>query len=226
MNHFSYYLPFILGLLPSLAWLIFYLEEDPHPEPKKLIFYTFIMGAFSTLIVFGIQTFFAGWLEIYNINRYGVFSTFVLAGIEELFKFGAAYLIISYHRKDFDEPVDAMIYMVIAALGFSAVENIGAISTSNLPIIEVASLRFIGATLLHTISSGLVGYYWARSIIVSKKNLKRNLMFKGFIFAILLHTVFNLLIINIESPTPPVLILVFYALFVLYGFERLKYLKS
>ena len=34
----------ILGLLPGFAWLVFYLTDDPHPEPKRLILFTFLAG--------------------------------------------------------------------------------------------------------------------------------------------------------------------------------------
>ena len=115
------YLPLILGLLPSFAWLIFYLEEDPHPEPKPLIFETFLAGALITFIVLGFQTVFNDWAGGFGIAQYGLLSFLVLSAIEEIFKFGAARLVIDKHAKDFDEPVDAMIYLVVAALCFSAV---------------------------------------------------------------------------------------------------------
>ena len=35
----------ILGLLPSLTWLSYYLTKDLHPEPKKMILKIFLWGA-------------------------------------------------------------------------------------------------------------------------------------------------------------------------------------
>ena len=216
------YLPLILGLLPSFAWLIFYLEEDPHPEPKPLIFETFLAGALITFIVLGFQTVFNDWAGGFGIAQYGLLSFLVLSAIEEIFKFGAARLVIDKHAKDFDEPVDAMIYLVVAALGFAAVENIAAAAKAQEIVFETATLRFIGATLLHTLSSGLFGYYWAKSIL--ERNPAR--LFTGFALAILLHTVFNYLILRYEPVVIPTTFLIIAALFILYDFEKLKHIKT
>lgn len=212
------YLPLLLGLIPSFAWLIFYLREDPHPEPKRLILEIFIAGAASTFVVLGVQLLFNNWTMLQGIAQYSIFSLVGLAGIEEVFKFGAAYLIISHHRKEFDEPVDAMIYMIVAALGFATVENIAAAFNTPELSFETTSLRFIGATLLHTLSSGLIGYAWAKSLILRK----RHLLVIGMGLAILLHTVFNYLIIRFEPVVIPTVFLVIFAIFILYDFEKLK----
>ncbi|MBI3046283.1 MAG: PrsW family intramembrane metalloprotease [Candidatus Harrisonbacteria bacterium] len=215
------YLPLILGLLPSFAWLVFYLEEDPHPEPKPLIFETFLAGAGITLIVLGAQYFFNGLVQPYGIAQYSLLSFFGLAAIEELFKFLSARAVISQHLGDFDEPVDAMIYIIVAALGFAAVENVAAAFKAQEIFFETATLRFIGATLLHTLGSGLLGYYWARSILENRQSL----LFTGFALATLLHTIFNYLIIRFEPVVIPTTFLIVAALFILYDFEKLKHIK-
>ena len=212
------YLPLILGILPSFAWLFFYLKEDPHPEPKSLIFEAFLAGAVSTLIVLGIQTLFNDWSIAKGIANHTFISFLVLAGIEEFFKFGAAWLVISGHLKDFDEPVDAMIYIIVAALGFAAVENMAAANSAGELALETLTLRFIGATLLHTLSSGLLGYYWAQSIIQNKSKI----LVLGLFSATLLHTVFNYLIIRYEPAVVPTTFLIVFAVFILYDFEKLK----
>jgi len=38
------YIFILLGLLPSFAWLFFFLKEDTHPEPKKMIALVFFLG--------------------------------------------------------------------------------------------------------------------------------------------------------------------------------------
>ena len=61
-----------------------------------------------------------------------------------------------------DEPIDAVIYMITVALGFSALENAlflsNLISTSSFAqSIITGNSRFLGATLLHVASSAAVG---------------------------------------------------------------------
>lgn len=213
------YFPLLIGLLPSFAWLVFYLEEDPHPEPKKLIFETFLAGAVSTFIVLAVQMPLNDLAISNGIAQYTILSFFLLSSVEEIFKFGVARLIVGEHPKDFDEPVDAMIYIIVAALGFAAVENVAAAFNANgVLTFETITLRFIGATLLHTTSSGLMGYYWALSIIKSKKWL----LFKGLVLATALHVVFNYLILMYEPVVIPTTLLTVAALFILYDFEKLK----
>ncbi len=212
------YLPLLIGLLPSFAWLVFYLEEDPHPEPKKLIFETFLAGAVSTFIVLWVQIALNGVVTGFGVAQYSIISFFILSSVEEIFKFGAARLIIGEHPKDFDEPVDAMIYVIVAALGFAAVENIAAASKATGMAFETTTLRFIGATLLHTISSGLLGYYWALSLIRKKSYL----LYEGFALATTLHVVFNYLILMYEPVVVPTTLLIVATIFILYDFEKLK----
>ncbi|MBI2024873.1 MAG: PrsW family intramembrane metalloprotease [Candidatus Harrisonbacteria bacterium] len=214
-----------LGLLPGLVWLIFYLREDTrHPEPRKLIFYTFLAGALVTVFVLQFQYQIHLGITSGGLHPYGIVSFLFLAVVEEVFKFLAVYLVVS-RRKEFDEPIDAMIYMVVAALGFATVENVasvfnaGGVFPSPGPI-ETTILRFVGATLLHTLSSGLVGYYWGKALAKGKKPLKA--IAGGLLLATLLHAFFNFLIIRSEPIALPLIFLLFFALFVLSDFEKLK----
>lgn len=218
-------LAIILGFLPGLAWLFFYLQEDIHPEPKKLIFLTFIMGAVSAVFALGVEISLKPALGGIGMEKLTLSSLVVLALIEELLKFGAAYF--SVHKNPaFDEPVDAMIYMVIAALGFATVENLGAVtsgSPSQTAILSDAftttSLRFVGATLLHSLTSALIGYYWALGIREFKT--KKYILF-GLLLASGLHSVFNYLIIAYGNVLYTAVFLVLVGFFVLNDFEKLK----
>src|SRR3990167_10788750 len=205
-------LPSILGLLPAIIWLFFFLREDAtHPEPKRMILYVFIGGGLaarvSVIPEFYLQKYFppsaAG--PAYASPLLGPF-----AFIEEIAKFLIVYLIIK-KSKYFDEGVDAMIYMITAGLGFAAVENIlNLIGTDS--IIETFALRSIGATLLHALASGILGFHWARGRLIL-----------GIIAASLLHWAFNYLVLifqNIEIYTTGLLLLA--AIFLFHDFEILK----
>lgn len=216
----------ILGILPGLAWLAFYLREDlRHPEPKALIFYTFVAGGLITVFVLQAQILVNNWLLGLNYSSYGLVAFLFLGGIEEFFKFFAVYLAVN-RRKEFDEPIDAMIYMIVAALGFATVENIASIlqtntfSLANPGPLETTILRFVGATLLHSLSSGLVGYYWGMAL--ARKANYFSLITKGLVLATLLHAIFNYLIIKSEPVVLPLVFLLFVGLFVLNDFEKLK----
>jgi len=225
----------VLGLIPSFAWLVFYAREDAkHPEPKLLILYTFLLGAAVTFAVLPVQLFVNKYfLNAIGAGNYTLPSFLVLGLIEEFFKFLVVYLFI-HKRREFDEPLHAMIYMIVAALGFAAVENIASLfqvssgSIFNIAILESLSLRFVGATLLHTIASGVLGYYWAKAFVKGttryyldhKREIK--LISFGMLIAVVLHAVFNYLIITTGPATIAIAYVVFIAFFLLSDFEKYK----
>src|SRR3989344_4807023 len=61
--------------------------------------------------------------------------------------------------------------------------------------LDIGNMRFIGATLLHTASSAIVGAFMAFSLRKNRKKLKRK-TFIGIVAAGLLHFAFNYLIIK------------------------------
>jgi len=222
-------LAILLGILPGFVWMIFYLKEDVHPEPRKMIFKVFFAGAFITFVIWLFEFLFQEILKYFSVPEYAFASMSGFAIIEEVLKFFAAYLVVR-RSKFFDEPVDAMIYMIIAALGVATIENVSValtmISLNNLGnVFRTIVLRFLGATLLHTLSSGIVGYYWAIGM------LKRAVGFyiaRGLIFASVLHIIFNylILIFNNDVLVYPTLFLIIAAFFIFYDFEKLKQSKT
>ncbi|MEK9180491.1 MAG: PrsW family glutamic-type intramembrane protease [Patescibacteria group bacterium] len=217
----------VLGLLPGFAWLFFFLQEDAHQEPKRLILKTFLAGAAGAAFALIIQIFLNSTFGLLKFQSFIFLSFVILAFVEEAIKFLAAYW--SIHKNPaFDEPVDAMIYMVVAALGFATVENLGAVSGGGsggqLALLSNAfttsTLRFVGATLLHALTSALVGYFWAIGI---RKFMSKKYILYGLAFATLLHGFFNYLIISFEgSVIYSILFLIVIAFFVLGDFEKLK----
>lgn len=215
------FLVLVLGLLPSFIWLSFFLQEDLHPEPRKMIFSVFLVGTLAALGAYFVQVLMSDYLIISNILPNSLRYTAVFAAIEELVKFLAAYAVIR-HSKHFDEPIDAMIYMMTAAMGLAAVENIAVAFDNGFTAITIGSLmfRFLGATLLHALSSSVMGYYWARGIV--KKHVLIYL-FWGLVMATLLHTIFNYFIVVFEGGILySIGILILAAFFVFYDFEKIK----
>ncbi len=187
-------LAFLGGFLPALLWLAFWLLEDRcQPEPKRYIFFSFIAGM-VVVLPFVLQ------LERLAAEYYsGFFLLLAWAGIEEVFKFLAAY-VVALRSRAFDEPLDAVVYMVTAALGFSALENalflMGPLGTGDmLRTIVTGDLRFIGATLLHTLASATVGVALALSFYKPAR-VRIFAAGVGLILAIVLHTLFNFFILK------------------------------
>lgn len=210
----------ILGLIPASVWMIFFLQEDrERPEPKGLLFSTFLFGGLITLLALFLQQALLTYIIApLGLENYSPFSLFWLAAIEEILKFMVVFVWVS-RRHVFDEPIDAMIYLIVAGLGFSTVENIFSVSKT-MNGFELVTLRFVGATLVHSLSSGLVGYYWAQAIVHGKQLFFS--IFGGLFIATLVHTLFNGLILRYGPLFQATLFIAFVAFFVLHDFERLK----
>jgi RsiW-degrading membrane proteinase PrsW (M82 family) len=226
----------ILGLAPSFIWLLFFLRKDSHPESNRMILKIFIYGMIAAALAAAIELGIFKVFSLLNIEQISPLLALILyhfiaiALIEELIK----YLVVRQNilkNQEFDEPVDAMLYMIIAALGFAALENILVlfpIGRSFLDTMYITGFRFIGATFLHALCSAVIGYFLALSLFETKKRFR--LIATGLIISSLLHGLYNLSIINIVNDISfiiiPIIILIGLALFVSSGFRRLKRIAS
>ncbi|MEX1014447.1 MAG: PrsW family glutamic-type intramembrane protease [Candidatus Paceibacterota bacterium] len=223
---FSFILILISAVIPGIVWLIFFLKEDINPEPKRMLMKVFGIGAIVTFPVIALQVIFQGVFNYLAIPA--IFLVLFFSFSEEFFKFFGAWLGVS-DSKYFDEPIDAMIYMIVAAVGFATVENFlvllnllsvsGSLYVSS--IADVLILRFVGATFLHIISSGIVGFYWSRH----KTEKNKKLIIWGIFSATLIHVFFNVLVVvfeKIDYLIYPSLFLIFMSAFVFNDFDKLK----
>ena len=216
------------GIAPSLLWLWFWLKEDARrPEPRRLIFGAFVVGALGVPVALLLEKI------AHGILGPGTLLIILWASIEELLKYAGAYFIAFRTwcidgTKCVDEPIDPMIYMITAALGFSALEN--TLFLIN-PLIHgdivssfvTGNLRFIGAMVLHVIASASIGLAMGLSFHKGPF-VKRIYLMAGIFTAIALHVLFNLSII-INKGGNIFLIFSFVwlaALFLLLMFEKVK----
>lgn len=201
------------GVLPAIIWLMFWMQEDSeHPEPSKRIFGSFILGMLAVPVVLSIQILFHNQLTsgaslesiVGTSLLYGLGAVLLWSLIEELMKYVAAYF-GGIHTKDSDEAIDVMVYMISAALGFAALENVLYLIT---PLLEgdtttailTGNLRFIGATLVHVASSTIFGYFIATSFFKHEK-IKKFHFWTGLLVSTCLHALFNLFIILSNEKT-------------------------
>ena len=225
LKQYPFILAFIIGLIPALVWLWFWLKEDSHPEPAKMITLSFLGGMLAVVFVLPLQK-----LVYDYIQNQETLSFILWASIEEIFKFAFVYF-IALRNKVTDEPVDNIIYLIVSALGFVTFENtlflidpiksgdvIGTIISSN--------MRFVGASLLHVMSSATIGICMGLSFYKSPAR-KRESLILGMILAITLHTAFNLFIISgVPGDMLPIFGMVWVGIItILLLFEKVKTIK-
>lgn len=189
---------FVSGLVPALFWVWFWLREDnKRPEPLFLIAIAFIAGMAVVPMALPLQK---AAIALYS----GANVLIVWVIIEELLKYAVALAIVFWNQ-EVDEPIDMIIYMIVIALGFAALENalfifnplvMGEYLSSAL----TGGFRFLGATLLHVLASGTVGVFMAMAYYQSK-GVQVLAGTAGLFVAIVLHALFNFFIMGASGET-------------------------
>lgn len=189
---------FLSGLVPALFWVWFWLREDKkRPEPYFLITISFIAGMAVVPIALPLQQ---QALNLYTGDN--VMLVWVI--IEELLKYAVA-LVLIFWNKEVDEPIDMVIYMIMIALGFAALENAlfifnPLVMGDYLNSVLTGGFRFLGASLLHVLASGTVGVCLA--LAYYKPKLTQVLIGTlGLFIAIVLHALFNFFIMDANGET-------------------------
>jgi RsiW-degrading membrane proteinase PrsW (M82 family) len=242
--HYPFYI--ILGLLPSFVWLTFYLRKDKHPEPNSMVLRIFIWGMLLAPLAIVLELLLI-WLFNPNFNFSSLLSqasqdsffriilaaTLIPALVEEYLKYSVVKFRV-LKNSEFDEPIDAMLYCIIAGLGFASVENLLILFKIPFPSFPEAlttiGLRFLGATLVHALASGIVGYWLALGLLHFKQ--RKKLILTGLAIAIIFHSCYNYLVITLfdqvtsEQKITFLLMIVFLliavAFLVSYYFNKLK----
>ena len=147
-----------LALAPAFAIALFVYYHDKHEkEPVRLLLYSFFLGIITVipaiLLEMGLETFIpeksTSWLGLSAHAFIGV------ALVEELCKLLAIYYFL-FHRGDFNEPFDGIVYSVMVSLGFASAENIMYIIDGG---VSVAILRMFTAVPGHAFFAVLMGYF-------------------------------------------------------------------
>jgi len=222
------------GLMPTLIWLYFLLKEDSRcPEPRWIIFLAFLAGMLAVPLVLFPQGYALNHLPACDVKNATSCVPLLTswAMIEETAKYAAAALAILWRREAIRRSLDIVTCMLTVALGFAALENIlfliGPLSNGEyLHSFVTGNLRFIGSTLLHVLSSSVIGFAMAFSF---EKNRGVRAVYAsiGLILAITLHTAFNFFIISGDgSHTVLAFFLVWTGAIVFFAaFEVLKYFR-
>jgi RsiW-degrading membrane proteinase PrsW (M82 family) len=194
-NPTVFILALLAGTIPAIIWLFFWLreDEDGKREPTGLVFLTFAAGMISVILVLPVQKLISGMALDHT-------TMIVLwAASEEIFKY-LAFAIIMTKSPYLDEPVDYAIYLMTAGLGFAALENalylIHPVSVNDGTVsFLTGNLRFLGSTLLHAVTSGIIGISVGLAYFKSNGSRIFYALF-GIAAAIALHSVFNFFIMQ------------------------------
>jgi RsiW-degrading membrane proteinase PrsW (M82 family) len=117
----------LLSLAPCVLWLWYFSSHSPYKrQALRVLGVTFALGAMATVPAFALNL--AGqslFMKFFGSARHShaLVLFFVVGPVEESLKLLVVYF-YAYRRKEFDEPLDGVIFSATAALGFAAVENV------------------------------------------------------------------------------------------------------
>jgi len=215
---------FIAGLIPAIFWVWFWIREDrAHPEPLFMLILAFIAGMAVVPIALPLQEL---AMDIYQGDN----RILVWVVIEETLKYSLALGLVLWHR-EVDEPIDMVIYMIVIALGFAALENAlfiynPLVMGDYMQSLLTGGLRFLGATLLHVLASATVGIFLALTYY-KPKIVQVAAGTAGLCVAIVLHYFFNVFIMDASGETIlSIFLFVWLGIIILFLlFEKIKQLQ-
>ena len=193
--------------LPVLFWAAYHLHVDRClPEPLGHLALAFALGVGSAYLSLAMYRsldplglrFDAYLLAETNLPGLLAYAVLGIGVIEELAKL-LPFLLVVVRFREFDEPIDGIIYASFIALGFSAVEN--------LQLLQYLDLRrafawgFAGP-VVHMVFASIWGYYVGRAWLRRRRRLLVTLGALGA--AALVHGLYDFVVIGLGSSWLPV----------------------
>ena len=183
----------LITILPSILIIIFFVNSDRFREPTSEILKVFFYGILITIPAYFLNSFFASILYQTKLHHSLIGSFFTAAPIEEGLKLAVMYYLV-FKMKDFNEPLDGIVYGVSASLGFATLENFYYVyvlsDTFNTSAMSLAALRAFSAIPAHAVFGIFMGYFFMKYAFIKKGD---NLIF-AFVVPFALHGCYNLFV--------------------------------
>jgi len=173
----------ILAVAPPLLIAYYVYQKDKYDkEPKSLIIKSFLFGCLGIIP--------AIFLEIFAEGMFTNLFLYVFIGIAFVEE-GVKYFFLKkylFNNKEFNEPMDGIVYAVMISLGFATVENIAYVFNNQGQEINVAIIRMFTAIPLHAVCGVILGYFVG---LAKFSNNRKILLYKGLFLATLVHALYN-----------------------------------
>ena len=184
----------IVTIVPSVLIFCYFYFSDKFKEPKRIMVEVFLLGVVTTIP--------AGYLNNYILKTFkngDVFNDALLTGffagglVEEILKFSVLYFFVM-KKNEFNEPMDGIVYGVLASLGFATLENIEYVyfhaDKYEISSLNMALTRAFSAVPLHGLAGVVMGFYFGLySFLGDKKYLGYAL-----VMPLLFHGSYNFLL--------------------------------
>jgi RsiW-degrading membrane proteinase PrsW (M82 family) len=158
----------------ALFWLMYFDVKDRlRPEPRRLLVLAFLIGGGSAFVGVALYRL-AAWSGLPGdpgTTQLSIllYCLLLVGPIEEGVKFLGARALV-FRWKQFDEPIDGLVYAGAVAIGFASVENVVYLPYLHWPE-QLA--RALASPLTHSLFSALWGFGTARAFFESRTRTSR-----------------------------------------------------
>jgi|SRR6185436_2193364 len=161
----------VMAAIPAVLWLgFFYLMDRHEPEPKQLVAGVCVLGA----LIAGPLADFVQYqavppvaltvpgLSAFSLDR--IIHAMLVVGLsQEMCKYAVVRYTI-YMSREFDEPMDGIVYMMACGTGFAVWVNYHRLSGQNHEVyLSIGAAQAVVTTLAHASFAGLLGYVMGRA---------------------------------------------------------------
>lgn len=193
----TFILTLLTAVIPGLLICYFIVKQDKHEkEPIPLLAICFGLGIaifYAARIGEGfMDDLIAPFIEENELNRnthFGVlfYDAFIRTALVEEFLKIIILLSIPFNHKQFNEPMDGIVYAVMIGMGFAIIENIIYCLPSE--DITLAIVRNFTAVPAHAIFGVILGYYVGLAKF-DRANLFKNILI-GLLLAVAVHGLYD-----------------------------------
>jgi RsiW-degrading membrane proteinase PrsW (M82 family) len=197
--------------VPVLFWAVYHYHKDRHlPEPIGNLLLTFGLGVLAVAISAAMYTgiglvglrFDAGQLADTDALALFAYSMLAIGPIEEIAKL-IPFLVIVVRFKEFDEPLDGIIYASFIGLGYAAMENwqyLDYLSST------AALARGFASPVIHMLFASIWGHWIAEAHLKGRSIAPAAIA--GLLVAASLHGLYDFVVILNPHNSLPVAALV------------------
>ena len=190
----------VIAIAPAVAlFLFFYLRDKYRKEPIGVLLVTFALGA-ASLVPAAITSLslqkLTGWRSSTSNLLHAFLGAMIIVGLVEE---GAKFLVVrfyAYHRPEFDEPYDGIMYSVMAALGFATLENVIYIFSNGA---GTGVLRALLAMPSHAFDGVLMGYFLGEAKFARNDRVGNWLSALGFGLAVVAHGLYDFIVFALDK---------------------------
>ena len=185
----------LAAVLPSILLLRWFRNSDKFPEPWPVVRRVFWRGVWIIPLVLFVTQFVEAFQPTSDVLQIALYQAFVLAAIpEEFFKY-IVLIFFCLRLKEFDEPMDGMVYGATVSLGFATLENVMYVMDGGM---AVAIMRALTAVPAHALTGAIMGYFVGLILVNPAK--RKQLLLLAFIIPTLLHGFYDLPAMYVSAP--------------------------